>query len=66
MALIRFFLREIIGEETATMAPFGSVLMTVALAFTIYFAVAAWHATEEDRPAARVPFILLEPSDAPH
>jgi hypothetical protein len=40
------------------MAPFGSVLMAVALAFTVYFAVAAWQATGEDGPTVRVPFAV--------
>jgi hypothetical protein len=41
----------------------GSVLATIALALTAYFAVAAWHATSEDHRDS-TPVMLWEPPEA--
>ena len=45
------------------MTQLGSVLAAIALALTAYFALAAWHATAEDRRDA-TPVMLWEPPAA--
>jgi hypothetical protein len=45
------------------MTQLGSVLAAVALALTVYFALAAWQATGEDRRSA-TPVMVWEPPEA--
>ena len=46
------------------MTQLGSVLVAVALALTVYFAVAAWQATAEERQDATLQVSMREPAEA--
>jgi hypothetical protein len=46
------------------MTQLGSVLVAVALALTVYFAIAAWQATAEERQEAARPVTMWVPAEA--